>query len=110
MELYAAADTDTDDAPAVHGGKYSHIRKELDWTYHQVPTIQRQRLQDALVDSALAAITDQKSWRETHCSKGIDTSHHARRSRNSDGDGDGHGHGDGGEQDITRPIALFTAG
>lgn len=51
-DLYAARPQ----KPAQHFGKYVPIRERLDYEYHNVPTQERQLLQDDIIDSVLEQI------------------------------------------------------
>lgn len=94
-----------------HFGPYADVRKSLDWSYHVVPSRERQRLQDEIVGYVL-------SQRVKEC-KNAGDDEPCQVSETSDGEGDdcrengvseqrdGSGHGvevGGGK------LALFTAG
>ena len=64
-----------------HYGPYAKERAELDWGYHQVPTRERQQLQDEIVRSCLKRVVPE-------CERATDGRHGCSR----------------------KPLALFTAG
>ena len=40
--------------PKNHFGPYAKVRQQLDWSYHRLPTKERQLMQDSIVNVALS--------------------------------------------------------
>lgn len=80
----------------LHYGRFKKERMELDWSYHKIPTKERQELQDEIVEEVLKRVVKE-------CEEGIENVENGnceevctRSSENGEGGG--------------RPLALFTAG
>lgn len=75
-----------------HYGTFAHERAQLDWSYHEIPTKERNQLQDEIVEAVLRKLSREVIDCETRGKEA---------------------HPERGTPDFTlraRPLALFTAG
>lgn len=96
--LYSASLPPKGPYDSYHFGPYRRERLELDWSFHKIPTKERQALQDEIVDQVLRRVV--KECEEGQNARDCGSGEVCTRRKEK---------GELGESD-NRPLALFTAG